>query len=72
MCLSEYVDEKNCNHFQFGTLVRKYREHLFPMGDSHTCDKHSSMFAGLVNSALRATAEELEAVVRDPENDIVL
>uniref|UniRef100_A0A914V471 Vitellogenin domain-containing protein n=1 Tax=Plectus sambesii TaxID=2011161 RepID=A0A914V471_9BILA len=56
----------------FTTSVRKYREHLFPMGDSHTCEKHSSMFGGLVQSAAHATLQELETVIKDPENDIVL
>ena len=52
--------------------MKNYKEYLFPMGESHTCDEHSLLFANLVNSACETDTADVENVLKDPENDIVL
>ncbi|PIO67417.1 hypothetical protein TELCIR_10835, partial [Teladorsagia circumcincta] len=53
-------------------LVAKYRSHLFEMGDSHTCEKHSMMFAEIVQEGRRASEQDWKAVLMHPENEPVL
>lgn len=53
-------------------MVRKYLEHLFDMGDSHTCEKHSEMFAEVVQEGRRASEEEWKAVLMKAENEPML
>ncbi|KAK6030847.1 hypothetical protein OSTOST_03004 [Ostertagia ostertagi] len=55
--------------FQLADLVSKYRSHLFEMGDSHTCEKHSTMFAEIVQEGRRASEQDWKAVLMHPEND---
>ncbi|KAK6749062.1 hypothetical protein RB195_001586 [Necator americanus] len=53
-------------------LVGEYRKHLFEMGDSHTCEKHSSMFAHIVREARHSSEADWKAVIMNPENEPIL
>ncbi|VDO64681.1 unnamed protein product [Heligmosomoides polygyrus] len=57
---------------EYAQVVRKYLEHLFDMGDSHTCEKHSEMFAEVVQEGRRASEEEWKAVLMKAENEPML
>ncbi|EPB73915.1 hypothetical protein ANCCEY_06977 [Ancylostoma ceylanicum] len=57
---------------QLAKAVNDYRTHLYEMGDSHTCEKHSSMFARIVQEARHASEAEWRAVIMQPENEPVL
>uniref|UniRef100_A0A1I7YR79 MTP_lip_bd domain-containing protein n=1 Tax=Steinernema glaseri TaxID=37863 RepID=A0A1I7YR79_9BILA len=57
---------------KFEKAVHVYRNHLYEMGDSETCDKHSKLFGNMVKAAVEANPAELEAALRKPENDIIM
>ncbi|KAK0399681.1 hypothetical protein QR680_003159 [Steinernema hermaphroditum] len=56
----------------FEKTVAVYRDHLYEMGDSETCDKHSKFFGNMVKAAVEASEVELEAALHKPENDIIM
>ncbi|VDO33519.1 unnamed protein product [Haemonchus placei] len=58
--------------FQLADLVAKYRSHLYDMGDSHTCEEHSKMFAEIVQEGRLASEQDWKAVLMHPENEHVL
>nr|CDJ96253.1 CRE-DSC-4 protein [Haemonchus contortus] len=57
---------------ELADLVAKYRSHLYDMGDSHTCEEHSKMFAEIVQEGRLASEQDWKAVLMHPENEPVL
>ncbi|VDN36587.1 unnamed protein product, partial [Cylicostephanus goldi] len=54
---------------KFAKLVEEYRNHLYDMGETHTCEKHSSMFAHIVQEARHASEQDWKTVIMHPENE---
>lgn len=57
---------------QLVAVVEEYRSHLWEMGESHTCELHSRLFGQIVEEASKATEADVEAVLKNPENDGLL
>uniref|UniRef100_A0A1I7WEY7 Vitellogenin domain-containing protein n=1 Tax=Heterorhabditis bacteriophora TaxID=37862 RepID=A0A1I7WEY7_HETBA len=57
---------------KLASVIEKYRVHLLDMGDSHLCEKHSSMFATIIQEAHRATEDEWRYLIRNPDNEAIL
>ncbi|TMS39281.1 hypothetical protein L596_005830 [Steinernema carpocapsae] len=57
---------------KFEKTVQVYRDHLYEMGDSETCNQHSKLFGEMVKTAVEASEAELEAALHKPENDIIM
>ncbi|CAI4228414.1 unnamed protein product [Auanema sp. JU1783] len=57
---------------KFASVFNEYRNHLYEMGDSHTCDKHSLLFAKVVFHARELTESDWKNIILNPENEPVL
>ncbi|VDM63526.1 unnamed protein product [Angiostrongylus costaricensis] len=45
--------------------------HLYEMGDTHTCEKHSELFSNIVQESRYANEQDWKAVIMEPNNDPV-
>lgn len=50
----------------------EYREHLFDMGESHTCTQHSSLYSKIFEAAKKASPGDWGHVIQAPENEPIL
>ncbi|CAJ0932708.1 unnamed protein product, partial [Mesorhabditis belari] len=57
---------------KFGEIVHKYREHLYEMGQTHTCQEHSRLYSDLLKEALSASEQDFVEAIRAPDNEPVL
>ncbi|CAJ0579605.1 unnamed protein product, partial [Mesorhabditis spiculigera] len=57
---------------RFGVAVAEYRNHLYEMGPSHTCEEHARLYSEILREALAANAHDFAEAIRHPENEPVL